>query len=939
MLRSLCAVTALVLGTLVPAVLAHDDDPKILDKQPPYVGPGYRQAQASQPGLLAPRSGALPAARSRASILPARSSDGSQLAVLGPETSFSPGINFASDEVQLMSWLPLDEFGTGTISGNDCWGYVSPGGREYALMGTSHATAFVDITQPDDAFVVAVEPGPQSLWRDVKTYQTYAYSVSEGGGGIQVFDLSQIDSGTVTHVGDFTSDGTTTATHNVLINEDSGYLYRSGGSSHGLRIYSLANPANPVFVNSWDDRYVHDAQVVTYTSGPNAGKEIAFCASGDFAQPGLDILDVTNKNNIIVLDHFFYPNPVYSHQLWLNDAKTRLYLNDELDEGPGTPTTTHVVNISNLNNASLAGTFTNGNDAIGHNVYIRDGLLYEANYRSGLRVFDIDANPTNPPEVASFDVYPPDDDAEFNGLWSVYPFFPSGTVIGSDLEKGLFVWRMGAPPVTLTPVAALPDVLDPAGFTFDVTIAEDQPGDFVLGSAQLHYDAGKGWTSAPLANLGGGTYRAQLPAMACGLEVPYYVSALASDGTTWTAPSVAAGLTYLGLSATDRDIALSQTMETNQGWTAGIAGDDATTGIWERGDPLGTVAQSEDDHTPAGSECWFTGQGTPGGSVGENDVDGGTTTLLSPVLDLSGLTEPNISYWRWYVNSSVGSPDADDVFLVDVSNDGGSSWTNVETLDPTVHEQMGAWIQTSFRVADYVKPTASVRMRFIASDLNNGSIVEAGIDDFEVTEVMCADCNGDGVSDGMEILAGRADRDSNGIPDLCELPDVSAGRPNAKAAPAGGVGGGPASFPGGTLGTPPTPPILSSILPRLSVSRGGEHALRLEAGAEHAGQPYLLLGSFSGTAPGFSLPQLTVPLRFDAYTRFGLNAPNTAPMHASQGVLDADGHALASFALPANSDPALVGLTVHHAFLVFDDVIGPEHVVFVSNATPLELVD
>ncbi len=947
MVRSLRAAAAVVL--LATVAHAHGDDPKILDKQPPYVGPGYRQALVGRPGL----AGLLPGGRPGAALPGGRlatprfvsggqDEQGNALAVLGPETSFAPGIDFASDEVQLLAWLPLDAFGAGTVSGNDCWGYVSPGGREYALIGTSHATAFVDVTQPDDPVVVAVEPGPQSLWRDVKTYQTYAYSVSEGGGGIQVFDLSSIDSGVVTHLGDFDNDGTTTTTHNVLIDETSGFLYRAGGSSHGLRIYSLANPANPTFVNSWDDRYVHDAQVVTYTSGPQAGKQIAYCASGDFATPRLDILDVTNKNNIVVMDQFFYPNPVYSHQVWVDPDTQLLYLNDELDENGVLPTTTYVIDVSNPNNATLAGAFDNGNPAVGHNVYVKDGLLYEANYRSGLRVFDLQANPTDPPEVAWFDVYPQDDADEFNGLWSVYPFLPSGTIIGSDLEKGLFVWRLGPPAITLTPTAALPALIPPEGFTLEAVLAQPVAGSYVPGSAQLHYDAGKGWKSVSMQDVGGGTFRATLPPVPCGLEVPYYISALANDGVTWTTPSVAAGLTWLGQVADGRSTALLQDMEADQGWVAGVAGDDASTGIWERGDPIGTGANPEDDHTAGGSDCWFTGQGSPGGSLGENDVDGGTTTLLSPVYDLTGLTEPNIAYWRWYVNAPAGAGDADDVFLADISDDGGQSWVNVETLDPTVHEQVGAWIRTSFRVADYVEPTATVRMRFVASDLGNGSIVEAGIDDFEVLEVQCPDCDGDGEADGMEILAGGADLDFNGVPDECVPPDFGGfggGRPTRRGGPPGGVGGAPPSGPAPVLGQVTPPPFLSSVVPTLSVSTGGEHVLRIEAGEEHAGKPYLLLGSVSGTEPGFALPTAVVPLRFDAYTQHALVAPDAPPLRASRGVLDEAGHALAAFALPAGSDPALVGLTVHHAYLVFEDVVAADDVVLVSNATTLLLVE
>jgi hypothetical protein len=178
-------------------------------------------------------------------------------------------------------------------------------------------------------------------------------------------------------------------------------------------------------------------------------------------------------------------------------------------------------------------------------------------------------------------------------------------------------------------------------------------------------------------------------------------------------------------------------VETDEGWTAGVPEDTATTGQWERGDPVGTEAQPEDDHTADGTVCYVTGQGTPGGSIGENDVDEGRTTLISPALDLSGRDDPALGYWRWYSNDKGSSPGAD-VFTVDVSNDGGGSWTNVETVGPTGPDTVGGWIYHSFRVADFVTPTADVRLRFIAADEDSGSIVEAAVDD--VTVVDCADC-------------------------------------------------------------------------------------------------------------------------------------------------------------------------------------------------------
>ena len=122
-----------------------------------------------------------------------------------------------------------------------------------------------------------------------------------------------------------------------------------------------------------------------------------------------------------------------------------------------------------------------------------------------------------------------------------------------------------------------------------------------------------------------------------------------------------------------------------------MAGDTATTGVWTLVDPIGTAAQPEDDHTVGGSLCFVTGQGSPGGSLGENDVDGGITTLLSPPIDVSLTADPYIGYWRWY-NNSAGS-NTDDVFTVDVSADGGATWVNVETLGPNA---VGGWARTTF---------------------------------------------------------------------------------------------------------------------------------------------------------------------------------------------------------------------------------------------------
>jgi choice-of-anchor B domain-containing protein len=329
-------------------------------------------------------------------------------------------------------------------------------------MGTSSGTAIVEVTDPGNAQVVDILDGPNSLWRDIKTYGTYMYCVSEGGGGIQVFNLSGIDQGTIQTLNSAGSG----STHNVAIDTESGFLYRTGGVADGLYIYSLKNPAAPVQVGQWTSRYVHDAQVVKYTEGPFSGRQIAFCCagfSGGWSDTGLTIVDVTNKSNPFVVSQAYYSNAEYCHQGWLSEDRQFFYINDELDEqsGGGT-TTTRIINVADIENPSFVGTFTSGSSSVDHNLYTHNGMIFEANYRSGLRVFDA-SDPLNPTQYAYFDTYPSDDNASFNGLWSVYPNFPSGTVIGSDLERGLFVWKLGILDPCTVPLGACSNDIDGNG--------------------------------------------------------------------------------------------------------------------------------------------------------------------------------------------------------------------------------------------------------------------------------------------------------------------------------------------------------------------------------------------------------------------------------------------------------------------------------------------
>jgi choice-of-anchor B domain-containing protein len=398
-----------------PLLALHDDDPKALYRRAPYAGAGWLRSSGAAPVYQPPGSAGMP---------------------------------MVGSGLQLLSWLSLSDLGVSAgLLANDCWGYVSPTGREYAILGTEESTLFIEVTDPFNPSLVGGIPGPVGIWRDIKVYDEYAYSVCESGcAGIQVIDLHGIDSGVITLVNTINGAGTGSS-HNVVIDTDSGFLYRSGGGGLGLRFYDLSDPANPTFVGEWNDRYVHDAQVVTYTgAGPWSGRQIAFCGSGfnsGWVSPGVTIVDVTDKQNPVLLSEIQYPGAVYSHQGWLTEDRQHFLLGDELDEGTlGVTSLTHVIDVSDLANPVMAGTFTNGMNSVTHNGYVLGDRFFQANYTSGVRVFDI-SDPVNAVEVGSFDTYPPDDAVSYNGCWSVYPYMPSGVMVASDRQHGLYVLWAG----------------------------------------------------------------------------------------------------------------------------------------------------------------------------------------------------------------------------------------------------------------------------------------------------------------------------------------------------------------------------------------------------------------------------------------------------------------------------------------------------------------
>lgn len=343
---------------------------------------------------------------------------------------------FSSSKVSLYAHIMLSDFTDNPTSGNDCWGYVSPSGREYALMGLNNSLAVIEITDQANPFIVGQVSHSNSWWGDVKVYQEYCYVVNEAGGGLDVIDLSGVDNGVVTLIQRVTSNGLSRA-HNIAVDTDSGYLYCCIPNINDKRLvaYDLSDPSNPVLAGQMSaengGEAIHDCQVVTFSTGPYAGKQICFGAG---EERGLDIIDVTDKSNMFRISRTTYPHLTYCHQCWLSDDRQYLYVNDETDG----VNETIIFDVSDLLNPAMVNTYSSGVSATDHNLYVHNGYIFEAEYHAGLRIFCAE-DPVNPVQVGWFDTYPADDNSGLNGAWSVYPFFPSGTAIISDINSGLFI--------------------------------------------------------------------------------------------------------------------------------------------------------------------------------------------------------------------------------------------------------------------------------------------------------------------------------------------------------------------------------------------------------------------------------------------------------------------------------------------------------------------
>jgi len=329
-------------------------------------------------------------------------------------------------------------------------------------------------------------------------------------------------------------------------------------------------------------------------------------------------------------------------------------------------------------------------------------------------------------------------------LWSAPDFYPwyhstQDVISHLDLDFGTEVVRgavaalatlanLSIPPVLLFEYPdGLPELIAPSGgttFRVEVLPGTSNPEP---GTGRLYYNAGGGYSYVPMQVVAPNVYDAVFPALECGVDVSFFVSAEATDGSVVTDPPAAPQQHYSGFSAVDLVVLFEDDFETDLGWSV-MDGGGLTSGSWERGIPAGGGDRGDPPTDFDGSGRCYVTDNRPG----DSDVDGGYTYLISPPFELSGV-EAEIHYALWYTNNFGGDP-YNDLFKVWVSNNDGGSWTHVETIGPV---SAAGWTERSFLVSDYVTPTNQVKVRFEASDLNAGSVVEAGIDAVKVVKIEC----------------------------------------------------------------------------------------------------------------------------------------------------------------------------------------------------------
>lgn len=674
---------------------------------------------------------------------------------------------------------------SGHTLANIC-GYTAPNGNEYALLGDEDGMVIVDVTVPTNVVRIVQIPMVTSLWKEIKVYQNYAYVTTEGSGGaLQIVDLSAIPATTAgaytyqTYTGDGAIAGQLSTVHALHIDTVTGYCHLFGSNlfNGGVIFLDLnTDPYNPTYAGKYDaNGYVHDGYVDNDTL--YAGHIYA----GMFA-----IVDCTNKSAPVVLGTQTTPT-AFTHNTWLSADRNFLFTTDE-----NTNSFLAAYDVSdpqNIEEVDRTQSWNPNSGSVVHNTHVvGQNWAVTSWYKDGFVITDV-TRPHNLVNVGWYDTYAGSGNG-MTGDWGVYPYFPSGTIVVSNIDEGLYVFSptyvracylegnvydslCGTPLTGVTITVSSVNLTETSDISGDYATGTPIPGTYTVTYSKPGYQtvvmnnvvfapgqvnlfnvamfAPGGFTlNGHVQDASTTTAMNNVPVLVSDASNQYsFFSDVNGDFTNCTVVPglydiVSAVWGYQTLCTQDSitptsglvDVQLDSGYEDeftfDLGWT--VTGN-ATAGTWERGEPIGTTYNTANDANPNSDvnndctdKCYVTGNG--GGSASQDDVDNGNTILTSPIMDLSTYGDAWVHYSRWFFNAG-GSGNPNDTMYIRVSN--GTTTVLLEKIHQGSPNN-SSWVNQSYRLQNYITVTSTMRMIIEVRDFNQGHLVEGAFDNFVVAD-------------------------------------------------------------------------------------------------------------------------------------------------------------------------------------------------------------
>lgn len=656
---------------------------------------------------------------------------------------------------------------------SNIWGYADEDGNEYALVGTTEGISIVDVTNPTSPNEVFWLPRASNIWRELKVYGDYLYVTTEASEGLTIIDMSPLPASNVLPVAQyFGPTGQEWESSHTIFMDENGYAYISGANrgNGGIIILDVfTNPMAPIEVGFFDDWYSHDCFARNDTLFG------AHISDGFFS-----IIDVSDKSNPVLLATKTTPG-FFTHNIWLSNNGNFVLTTDEK---PGAFVAAYdITDVGNILETDRIQTSA-GTGVIPHNTHILGDFAITSYYRDGVTIHDI-SRPNNLVEVGKFDTSPLNGNG-FNGCWGVYPYLPSGNIIASDIEGGLFVlgatYKKGCyvEGIVTDSITDLPlqgvtvtiqnevqtDVSKADGsyavssvntgvktVTYNKTGYASKTYSFNLVTGQLIIQNVE-LVPLPPFNLTVIVVDQQTSAPINDALIRLEATEIQHEGTTNAVGEEDFVLYYQteyyvtvgkwGYKTTCESMQIDNTTGTitiaiskgiyddfsfDFGWT--VTGN-ASTGVWERAIPIGGNGSANaelDADFDCGGYAYVSGnQATFDADA--DDVDGGNIVLFSPSFDLSTFSDPYVNYARYFFNN-FGPYAVDDTLEILLSN--GSTVVRIDKVGrdtANFHE----WIFKSIRVQDFLSPSSTMNMIVRTSDLDsNVNITEAGFDFFSVS--------------------------------------------------------------------------------------------------------------------------------------------------------------------------------------------------------------